>query len=316
MTRFIALLLTVLMTTSCSVSYLRVTDEVIPPKIEFSDNIQSVILLNRSLERDLKLRLASGVIHDPSHKEVIRYVTGKMPVRAQAHNKTVRDSRSGKRANPFVVADVREYGEGYDGLFCLEQLNHTEQRNYKTYQKHQLDEQGKDYYIDAVRGTRTNTFNSYWRLYEVKSGKILLDLPYEIVDVFEAEALSRQGLNTKLDTSNVLDLNTMKYKLADMLINDLSPTIYQSNWMYYKKGNDDIKRTAKYFKNKQYSLIIQTYEHSMQNYTNKDKERVLFNLATAHFLNGDHEKALLIAREGEREYNSTYFRNLVQKIEN
>lgn len=310
----ISILITLMMATSCSVSYLTVTDKVIPPKIAFPDNIQSVVLLNRSLERDLGQRLSSGVIHDARHKGIIRYVVNKMPIRAQGHNKTARDSRKGERADPFTADDVREYGAEYDGLFCLEQLNHTEKRTHTAYEKHQLDENGNDYYVNATRGSRTNTFTSFWRLYEVKTGKVLLELPYQIVDVVEAEALSYQGLNAKLDTINVLNPDQMKYELADMLIQDLTPTIMESSWMYYKKGHDDIKKTAKYFKNKQYSLIAQTYEHSMQSYTNKDKERILFNLATAHFLNGDREEAMRTATEGQRLYGSAYFRNLIQKM--
>lgn len=70
----------------------------------------------------------------------------------------------------------------------------------------------------------------------------------------------------------------------------------------------------KYFQNKQYALIVRTYERNMRSYTNREKERVLFNLATAHFLNGDREEAIRIAREGARQYDSAYFRYLVQKM--
>ncbi len=314
--RIITFLITIIMTTSCSVSYLTVTDEVVPPKIEFPDNIQSVILFNRSLERDLGQRLSSGVILDAGHKEIIRYVVNKMPIRAQAHNKTVRDSRSGERADRFAAAEVRQYGAGYDGLFCLEQLHHTENRTYNSYEKHQLDEQGKDYYVDAVKGSRTTTCKAFWRLYEVKSGKVLLELPYQIEDNLEAEALSRQGLNVKFDTTSVPDPDKMKYETADALIRDLSPTKMQSNWMYYKKGHDDIKRTAEYFKNKRYDLVVRTYARNRNAYSNKEKERVLYNLATAHFLNGDREEAIRMASEGARQYDSAYFRNLIQKMKN
>lgn len=303
-----------LMTTSCSVSYLIVTDEVVPPKIEFPGNIQSVVLLNRSLESDLGQRISSGVILNASHKEIIRYVTGEMPIRAQAHNKTVRDSKSGERADPFSPADVKTYGSGYDALFCLAQLHHTEQRTYNTYEKHQLDEQGNDYYVNAVKGARTTTFTSFWRLYEVKSGKVLLELPYQIVDKIETEALSRQGLNTKFDTTNVPDPERMNYQMADALIQDFSPTKMQSNWMYYKKGHDDIKRTEKYFKNKRYDLVVRTYARNRNTYSDKEKERVLYNLATAQFLNGDREEAMRTATEGQRLYGSAYFRNLIQKM--
>lgn len=308
------ILVSILTVSSCSVSYLRVTDEVLPPKITFPDNIQTVVLLNRTLERDLVHRLSSGVIHDARHKEIIRYVVNKMPIRAQGHNKTARDSRKGERANPFAVADVRTYGAGFDGLLCLEQLHHTEKRTYNAYEKHQLDDQGNDYYVNATRGSRTNTFTSFWRLYEVKTGKVLLELPYQIVDVVEAEALSHQGLNAKLDTVNVLSPDQMKYELADMLIQDLTPTIFESSWMYYKKGHDDIKRTVRSFKNKQYSLVVRTYAKNMGIYTDKEKERVLYNLATAHYLNGDRENAISTARKGHHLYGSVYFKNLIQKM--
>lgn len=312
--KMIALLLTILLATSCSVSYLSVTDEVLPPKIVFPGGVQSVVLLNRSLESDLGQRLSSGVIHDASHKEIIRYVVNKMPIQAQGHNKTARDSRRGERADPLAVAEVQEYGAGYDGLFCLEQLHHIEKRAYFPYQKHQLDEQGKDYYVDAVRGTRTATFMAFWRLYDVKSGKVLLELPYQIIDNTEAEALSQQGLDAKLDTTNVLNPDKMKYQLADMLIQDLSPSSIQSNWMYYKKGHDDIKGTAEYFKKKQYSLIIRTYERNLQTYSGKEKERVMYNLATAYYLHGNRGEALKTATEGYRLFGSPYFKNLLQKM--
>lgn len=302
------------MATSCSVAYIRVTDEVIPPKIEIPSNIQSVMLLNRSLEGDLGQRLSSGVIFNAGHKEFIRYVVNKMPIRAQAHNKTVRDSRSGELADPFPVAEVREYGVGYDGLFCLEQLNLVEKRTYTPYEKHQLDEQGRDYYVDAVRGSRTIICESYWRLYEVKTGKILLELPYQQIDYLEAEALSKEGLNAKFDTTNVPNPETMKYETADALIRDLLPTRLESNWMYYKKGHDDINRTEKYFKKGQYSLIVQTYEKNMNTYSHKEKEKVMHNLATAHFLMGDLEKAMRVAREGALQYGSSEFRILIQKM--
>ena len=223
------------------------------------------------MEQDLVERLSSGVINDPSHKEIIRYVVNKMPINAKVHNKTVRDSKLGEPADPFGLEEVRKYGAGYDGLFCLEQQHHSESRTYNFYKKHQLDEEGKDYYIDAVKGVRITSFESFWRLYEVESGKILLQLPYQIVDDFEAEALNRQGLNAKFDTINVPDPDIMKYKLADALIQDLSPTLIQSSWRYYKKGNDDIKKSAKYFKEKKYSFVIQTLERKMNRYKEKSE---------------------------------------------
>lgn len=314
--RPILFLITILLTTSCSVSYLTVTDEVIPPKIEFPTHIKSVILLNRSLEQDLVERLSSGVINDPSHKEIIRYVVNKMPINAKAHHKTVRDSKLGEPADPFTVEDVSRYGAGYDGLFCLEQQHHSENRTYNFYKKHQLDEQGKDYYIDAVRGARVTTFQSFWRLYEVESGKIMLQLPYQIVDDLEAEALSRQGLNAKFDTLNVPDPDIMKYKLADALIQDLSPTLIQSSWMYYKKGNDDIKKSAKYFKEKQYSFVIQTLERKMNRYSDKTRLRAMYNVATAYYLNGDYDKALKIAQQGDKATKKSNFKNLITKFNN
>jgi hypothetical protein len=139
-------------------------------------------------------------------------------------------------------------------------------------------------------------------------------MPYQKVDNLEAEALSRQGLNTKFDTTDVVDPDAMKYRVADALIQDLSPTRMQSNWMYYKKGHNDIKRTVKYFEDKRYDLVVRTYERNMRNYTTKEKERVLYNLATAQFLSGDREKAMSTAREGNRLYGSAYFKRLIQKI--
>lgn len=299
---------------SCSVKYLSVTDRVIPPIIELPSNVNSITLLNRSKESNIFNRRRSGKIYGYSNKQILDRISGQLPVTTKVNDEVLSDSRNGSPAPKLSLRDVRKYSLSTDGLLSLELLYQKETRNYQQFEKHQLDENSNDYYVRAVRGEKITTQDALWRLYDSENGRVLLELPYNIEYKVEAEALSQQEVNNKLDTIQTFSNNELQFEIADMLIVDLSPQYIKSNWKIYTKGNNAIKLSSNLLLANKYDQAIRTLEAHVPRMNEKDRAKALLNLATAYLLSGEKQKALQIAEKAIREFRSSDFQNFIKKV--
>ena len=308
------LVLTVLLP-SCGAKYITIVDQVLPAKVPFPEEIKSITLLDRARESNLGVRLGSGTIYSQGHVQLLRNCAGRLPYQTTVYPKSIRDSNAGSPAHRMNRDEVATYVGSTQAVFSLEQLFFQEERRTVEYDKHQLDENGDDYYVKAIRGTKISSLDALWRLYDGRTGSIVLELPYSLEDVFEAEALDYQSVNAKLDTLHTVDVQTMAATMVDRLLADVSPTPIESNWLYYTKGNDLVERSAAYLEAGRYSAAARIVEENQRIIPQlKKPERAQYNWATALFLDGQHRRAEEVAREGYTRYRKSEFTQLIQKI--
>jgi hypothetical protein len=75
-----------------------------------------------------------------------------------------------------------------------------------------------------------------------------MNFPQYTENSYETEGLTRQSVNLQMDTTQVVTASTLAKKLSAALIKDINPMELTSQWQYYTKGNDIIKKSAKMIK--------------------------------------------------------------------
>jgi hypothetical protein len=311
--RLYYLLLPLLM--GCSAKYHTVVDQVLPARVPVISQMRSITLLDRAHESNLGIRLETGSLYSQGNVRFLQKCAGQLPVAATVFPKSQRDANAGSPAPRLNSAEVREFGGVSEGLLCLEQLFPREIRTYESYDKHQLDEQGKDYYIRAVRGTKNMTLNALWRLYEVRTGRLIIELPYLAEEVFEAEGLDQSSVNTKLDTLYDFNPEQLQQRSLDMFLADVLPTPIESSWLYYRKGGSLMERSAELLEARRYHDAVRLFEANASIIDRlKKPERAILNWATVLFLDGQRQKALDKAYEGQNRYGGSDFTAFIKKV--
>ncbi len=323
-TSFLYWLFIPLLFQSCaSVSYYSRQDAVMPAKIPIPSHIQSIKIVNRSVNKSILNRavntLKTGNIvgdqYTAGRNVLMSGVESGLLHVSSVSRKMDRADHTETPADPMALARIKEYAGQADALLGLEQFTYGEQREYKRYQKHQLDENGADQYINVVRGTRTTTLITYWRLYDTHTGKILQTIPQKTVDFLDVEGLDERSANVKMDTTRIMRPDILASVLAQELVDDLKPHYNHSNWMYYKKGNDAIKRSANFIKKGRFRESISLLEKSIPNIEKRDsKEKAIYNLAVSCFLSGDKKQAILWAKEEMEVSNKKEFVRMLNQI--
>lgn len=325
--QFTLVALSVLFLQACaSMSYVRVTDQVIPAKYSLNETYKTALVMDRSIEKGVvktAIRLLDkdqifGIKTTNVGGDLIRSVASSLPQPINGGISNYRD-KAGSEHGPapqLKLAEITEFAKGSDILVTLDRLMAVEFRTYDNITKNQLDPQGKTYTINAVRGYKESHLINYWRIYDASTGVVL----YEIDDTTKQgetiEALTTDAAIAHFDTSRVVNINTLKKACVENLKNDLNPQYIQSAWMYYKKGNEDLKLSGKFIKASDYTSSINLLEKSMKEYTKaKEKARAFYNIAVCYNLNGDITKALEWAQKGYDQTEDRMLRNLLGQLQ-
>ena len=303
----------VLMLSSCGAKYITIVDQVLPAEKPFPSDIRSVVVVDRA--RPANLGSSSQQSNIGNNTTVVRNCAGRLPLSASVLPQGQYMSVQGAPAPPLSPAEVNNLSRGTQGVFSLDQLFFGEERRTVEYDKHQLDENGYDYYIKAIRGTKLSSLDALWRLYDGRSGEVLMEFPYALEDFFEAEGLNYQSVNAKLDTMHQVNPDAMARTMVDQLIAEVTPTPIESNWLYYTKGNDLVKRSADYMEAGRYDAAARLIQQNSRKIVQmKRPERAQMNWATALFLDGDIAGATQVARDGYSQFRDQEFLTFVQKI--
>jgi hypothetical protein len=307
------LLLPLLM--GCSAKYHTIVDQVLPARVPAIAQMRSLTVVDRARESNLGTRLETGDLYSQGNIRFLERCANQLPVAATVFSKSQRDANAGSPAPRLSSSQVRDFGGVSEGLLCLDQLFPLEVRTYETYDKHQLDEQGKDYYIRAVRATKRMTLSAMWRLYEVRTGRLVVELPYLVEDVVEAEALDQTSVNTKLDTSFTFNPAELQQQSMNMFLADVLPTPIESNWLYYRKGSSLMERSAELIEVNRYRDAVRLFEANASAIDRlKKPERAILNWATALFLDGQTQEALSKAYDGQNRYGGSDFTAFIKKV--
>lgn len=299
----------------CSAKYHTVVDQVLPARVPAVSQMRSLTLLDRARESNLGNRIQSATLYSQGNRPFLAECGRQLPVAASVYPQSQRESNSGAPAPRLNAAEVREFGGQSEGLLCLEQLFPLESRTYQEYDKHQLDAQGKDYYVRAVRATKIMSLSTMWRLYEVRTGRLVVELPYLVEDVFEAEALDRASVNIKLDTMYTFRPEQLQQQSLALFLADVLPTPIESNWLYYTKGGALIERSAALLEAGNYHDAARLLEANASQIDRlKKPERAFLNWATVLYLDGQRQEALDKANEGLSKYGGGDFNIFIKKV--
>ncbi|MEZ4987437.1 MAG: hypothetical protein R2795_20730 [Saprospiraceae bacterium] len=150
-------------------------------------------------------------------------------------------------------------------------------------------------------------------MYDAQSGRVVVELPYQIQNVYEAEFQTRR-LSTPVEYPHPLNEQILQNQAIDQLLADIQSVKITSSWLYYTKGNGLVERTAAYMKRGDYQLAVRFMtENARQLDGLKKQDRAVYNFATALYLAGKKQEALIKAGEGLDKYGASSFRTLIHK---
>lgn len=293
-------------------------DAVLPPKIKLPEQMKVIGVMDRSQVKLSDKRSGSGSevsAIDAARNTMINDIKNGLPLAEVRLEKPRPDGHTRRSAEPIRPENIRSYANNADGLFCLDEYDFQEQRNYKDIRKNQLDKDGKTYTIDAVAATRLIYLRTLWRLYDGRTGQVMLEIPQYSEDKYETEGLTRQGVNAHLDTTETVTPSTLSRQLSRSIIQDINPKEITSSWKYYRKGHDVIENSASYIKRGEFRNAVEYLSKNVKTISSeKLKLRASYNLIVAYYFNRQREEALRLATYEYNRTNKKEFRELYDKI--
>lgn len=311
-------LIAILFFSSCKMATYTHVDAVIPPKYKLPAHIATVNVIDRSVEKTgFSSSKTDAVITatDEARNAMLSDIRSGLPVTGARILKVQKDGKVEGPATEIPGAKMSEYASGADGLLALEEFDFTETRTYKDIKKDQLDASGKKYTIEAVAGKRLIYLRTYWRLYDVKMGSVVLKVPQYTENSFETEGLTRQGINAQMDTADIVTASTLARKLSRDLIRDINPQQVKSRWNYYTKGHDVIRHSAKLIGAGDFRNAVTYLAQNIKTISEeKARSRASYNLVLSYYFNKQREQALQLAAYEYNRNGRSEFKELYDKI--
>lgn len=204
---------------------------------------------------------------------------------------------SNQLTQPWNSSMAKEFITEGDALLVLVDFASDYAYQSNKIRKHQLDQDGKDYYIDAYEASRDYEVYSRWAVYHGDHNGPLYEW-----NTIGQKTLRTQGLH-KVQTTDKLDsisIGLERY-LMDSLANEIPPVIVPSkifdSWTYYIKGADALKEGRKYMETDNLSTAMNIYRRALKAADKKSKARLYYNLAVIHDIQGDANQALKNAED-------------------
>lgn len=301
----------------CKTSTLTQVDKVIAPRYQLPSHLNSIALIDRSVEKTGFSNSMKDVITpaDQARIDYINAIKSGLPVSSKKVLSPLNEGRKDGVAEKMDQKRLQEIAGNMVGVLSLEQFEFSETRTYKDIKKSQLDPYGKKYTIIAVSGKREISLKTYWRLYEVKSGTVLLTFPQYTENTYETEGLDRQSVNLQMDTTEVVTASTLGRKLSAVFIRDINPEEIKSYWDFYVKGDEIVKNSGKLIKKSDFRNAVEYLTSNIGSIEKqKNISRANHNLIIAYYFNDQRDKALRLAAY---QYNLTgryEFKELYDKM--
>jgi hypothetical protein len=303
---------------SCKTATYTNVDKVLPPKYTLPTNMLTLRIVDRSASNkgNSSQKYGSTIsMIDAARNTMISEIKNGMPLSNVKVDAPRMDGHPERSAELIKPRNIASYSNGSDGLLCLEQYDFQEQRNYKDIRKNQLDKDGRTYTIDAVAATRLIYLRTLWRMYDGKTGQVIIEIPQYSEDKYETEGLTRQGVNAHLDTTETVTVSTLSRQLSRSIINDINPKEITSSWTYYKKGNSVIESSASMIRKGDFRNAVDYLKGNIKSITSeKLKFRANYNLITSYYFNRQKEEALRLAAFEYNRTNEEEFKELYDRI--
>ncbi len=319
----IALLLTFILTlSSCATASYQSSKAVGKAQIELPSHVESVLIMDRSLDPNgVQDVFVSGKVTSAmlgwDRLRLMKAVSKAIPVLADVSSDTETAEDVTRSRPQLSLAEIKSRAKDYDALLCLDQFWEMDETKMTVFPKHQLDANGNDYVIDAMRGEKQVRLKVLWRLYDTTTGKLLNEIPQLREEFYTAEGLDATQVNTKIASQKPATIEQFRIDMAKSMKRELSPRYHKSFWTYYRKGDRPIKRSATCIRNGDFKRAIAQLEGKQETVKNqKQRSRLEHNLALATFLSGMHQEGIKIASHAKNKYGGRKLSKLLQKMQN
>lgn len=313
---FLAIL--ILNVTACSVvstSYYRKTDVVLPPKIQLPEDAKTVALMDRAVPA---YYLNSDDVDKSVRRQLLTNVAKSFPQKTTIVQQVDKNNKRNLPSPPISTQRLQAFGQNFDILIALEMFDFVEFRTYRNIKKHQLDENGRDYILDAVEGEKTLELNTFWRIYDTRNNIILEEIPQKVGDGIIAQDLNKTQLNAKLDTLLNINSATFSYQLGKELSRDFLPEYIYSTWQYFRGRHEPLKTAANHIRKgnleNAYHILLRASENTA-NLKPAEVEAIWYNLAFISTMSGNKSKAMEFAQKAYEIRNSKKVTELMKKIQ-
>ncbi len=200
-------------------------------------------------------------------------------------------------------------------LLVLDELHSDYDFKSEKIRKHQLDEAGQDYYIDAYEATRRYVIDANWNIYHGESPEPIYAIKNQGKKTVKTQGLRKDQTIEKLDS---VAQHTERF-LLDSLATDLASLIMPlkvfDSWSYYVKGSEILKEGKKYMELDHLNEAMQMYKAELRKEDDKKIiARLHYNLAIIHDIRGESALAFQYAEKALLADNKYLHKTLYDKL--
>lgn len=198
---------------------------------------------------------------------------------------------------PFAYDDLLSFFD-FDTtsiIASLEVFQVTEDINYINDRKMQLDPDGKEYYIDIVKGTNTLRSVSGWRLYNSKTGEVLDEFLLNHDYAYEVEGIDLANAKEKLKAKKDQGYIDLGKELGNIYAERVSPLAVVVNRSIYVKSKScpELHQAKDFIKLNDWETAKAIWQDGLlSNSKAKDLAKLHVNIAVYYERLGDIENAI------------------------
>lgn len=212
------------------------------------------------------------------------------------------------RVNSYITTDQ-------EVLLVLDVLNSDYDFKSEKVRKHQLDDSGNDYYIDAHEAIRRYVVDIEWNIYHGSAPDPIYSIRNHGEKTIKAQGLQKDQTIEKLDSIAGDTERFLLDSLANELSNMIMPLKVFDSWSYYVKGSDILKEGRKYMELNKLEEAMQLYQSDLRTADDpKIKARLNYNLAIIHDIRGETSLAFHYAEKALLADDKNLHKSLYHKL--
>lgn len=225
-----------------------------------------------------------------------------------------RNSSSTYEGEKWDRRQVKTYAGDGDVLIVLEDFESDYDFHSEKIRKHQLDQSGKDYYIDAYEASRKYRVSSKWILYDGTNGETLHLIEDSGEKFIKTQGLHKDQTIEKLDSISKGVERYLIDSMAQSFSNLIMPRKVFDTWSYYKKGSDELEQGSKYMELDKLEEATEIYRKGLMSADEDIQARIFYNLSVICDIQGDLPCALDYAEKAVLADDKSLHKSFYEKV--
>lgn len=210
--------------------------------------------------------------------------------------------------------NVENYAGDGDVLVVLENFTSDYDFNSKKIRKHQLDQSGNDYYVNAQEASRLYKVNSQWGVYDGSTGEQLFDLQDSGEKFIKTQGLQKDQTIEKLDSISRGLERFLIDSIAQSFSRMIMPEKIFDTWSYYRKGSDALEEGNKYMELDKLEDAESIYQRGIRGADEEEKAKLYYNIAIIKDIMGDLEAAFNYAEKAVLTDDKSLHKSFYEKV--